>query len=751
LGKYAVVGKRLPLKDAPEKVTGKALFTGDIELPGMLYAKILRSPYPHARVLKVDTTEAERLPGVRAVLSKNNAPRKKVPIPQYVPSDKVLFDEKVRFVGDEVVVVAAVSEKVAEQALKLIKVEYEELPAVFDPEESMKLGAPLIHDDKQQNSAGTLELSEGDIEEGFRVADYIFEETFRTTAQRHASMETHCAIASFDATGKLTIWSPTQVPFQLQELLAGYLDLPMSKVKVIKPYFGGGFGSKIDIFVEHIAALLSIVTGKPVKLVLTREEEFTTTVSRHAIIIRLKVGVKKDGTLSAIHACAISNEGAYLYKPAPLSLAGRGMIRTYRCPNTKFEGCRVHTNLMSAGAMRGYGNPQGHFAIESMVDMIAEKLGIDPVEYRLKNRRQQGDIGIGGLPINVCGLSDCLAKGKELIGWEKRGKVENNGGIKKRGIGMACYTHGTGTLLPLPNYSAVSIRINADGTVQLSTGIADLGTGSNTTLAQIVAEELGISLDAVDVISGDTSTTPYDEGAYACMTLYTAGNAIRLAVAKIRQQILLRAAQKLEVAPESLEFKAQRIYVKNNPEKGIAYSGLTSEASKAKGGRITFMAEAGFENTAVPPSFGAQFAEVQVDTETGQVEVLKMVSVMDTGTAINPMVVEGQIEGALQQGIGFSLTENPLVDQLTGKLLNPDFQNYTVLTALDMPKTEVGLVETYEPTGPFGAKGMSEPPMSGTAPAIANAIYNAAGIRLTELPMTSENVFKVMNGLLRSS
>jgi len=488
------------------------------------------------------------------------------------------------------------------------------------------------------------------------------------------------------------------------------------------------------------------MTGNPVKLVLTREEEFSATLSRHEYILRLKVGIKKDGTLTAIEAHVISNEGAYVYKTGPLGVAAMAMTVTYKCPNTRFEGHRVYTNMMCAGAMRGYGGPQAHFAMESMMDMIAEKVGIDPVEFRVKNYRQEGDKGFANLSITVSGLAECLAKGKEQIGWERRGKPGNSVNAKKRGIGMACFTHPTGTTGFLQDYSAASVRINEDGTAHLFVGAADLGTGSNTTLAQIAAEELGLDLDGVDVVSGDTSTVSFDRGALASKTLYTAGNAVRAAVADVKQKILLRAAEKLEVDAGVLEFQDRRIYIKKTPEKGISYSELVREASKAIGGNVTFLGEASFENTSFPQSFGAQFAEVEVNTETGHVEVLKIVAIQDNGKAINPTVVEGQIEGALQQFIGYALTEAPIVDKKTGEMLNPDFANYVVLTALDMPKVEVGLVETYEPTGPFGAKGMSELPTLGIAPAIANAIYNAIGVRFTEIPITLEKVVKALDG-----
>jgi len=745
---YSVIGKRSPLKDAAVKVTGKATFTRDMELPGMLYAKILRSPYPHAKVLRVDTSEAEQLPGVRAVLSKNNAPRFKMPVTFGGPRDKCAFDDKVRYVGDEVAAMAAVSEKVADEALKLIRVDYEELPAVFDPEEAVKPGAPLIHEDRPENRALPMAVRYGDVEAGFAAADYIFEETFRTQAQRHASMETHCCIASFDMAGNLTVWASHQAPFLLQEVLAEYLDIPLSKVRVIKSYMGGGFGSKLDMLIEHICALLSRMTGRPVKLVLNREEEFSATITRHADVIRLKIGAKKDGTLTAIEAYVLSNEGAYMYKPGVLGVTAAGLTRSYRCPNVKLEGYAVNTNLSCAGPMRGYGHPQAFFALESMMDMVADKLGIEPVEFRLRNFRGVGDEAISGLPITTCGLPECLAKGAEKIGWARRKKPGEVGNAKRRGIGVAGFTHMTGARPGVVrDYSTAFVKLNMDGTAHLLTGAADLGTGCNTTLAQIVAEELGLTLDDVGVTAGDTGVAPFDSGAWASRTLYMCGLAAKAAAADAKQQLLSRAAERLSVEPKDLEVKGGRVYSKLDPGKGLAFKEVTREASENRQGRaLTFLGKASCGNPGFGQSFGAEFAEVEVDTETGQVEVLKIVAALDVGKAINPMVVEGQIEGAIQQGIGYALTENPILDKETGKTLNPNFANYMVLTSVDMPDIEVVLVETNEPTGPFGAKGMSEPPILGVAPAIANAIYNAVGVRLTEIPMTPEKVFKALEG-----
>ena len=739
---YTVVGKRLPLLDAVEKTTGRALFTVDMDLPGMLHARILRSPYAHARVLHVDARQAERLAGVKAVLSKNNAPRSKVPATLGGPKEKVAFDEKVRYVGDEVAAVAAVSKDVAEEALRLIKVDYEVLPAIFDPEETTKPGSPLIHEDKERNIAASVETKVGDTEAGFREADYVFEETFRTSSQRHASMETHASIASFDVSGKLTVWSSTQLPFHIQRLLAEYLDIPMSKVRVVKPYLGGGFGGKLHMVVEHISALLSRMTQRPVRLVSDREEEFSATISRHASIIRLKVGAARDGTLTAIEAQAIANSGAYLSVTGPLRLVGEGLIRSYRCPNLKFQGQSVYTNLTPAGGFRGYGNTQAHFAIESMVDVIARRLGIDPIKFRLKNYKKMGDVGHANTLITSSGLEDCLRMGAEKVGWGVRD--ERVTGAKRRGKGVACLIHRNGTRLGLPDYSAAFVKLNADGTALLLIGAADLGTGCCTTLAQIAAQELGLNFNEINVVAADTDATPFDRGAFASATVYVTGGAVKAAAADAKQQLLSYVGRRLHAAPENLEIRNGQIYGEGIPDKGLTVREVAMEASQAREGARAFLGEASFENPAAAHSFGAHFSEVEVDTETGQVQVVKMVAVHDIGRAINPMVVEGQVEGAVQQGIGYVLTENVAVDQRTGKMLNADFANYMVLTAMDMPRVEVGLVEPVDPTGPFGAKGVGEPSTLGVAPAIANAIYDAIGIRFTEIPITPEKVFQAM-------
>jgi xanthine dehydrogenase molybdenum-binding subunit len=743
---YTVVGKRLPLIDAVEKATGEASFTSDLELPRMLYAKFLRSPLPHAKILGIDTSKAEKLPGVKAVLTKKNTPRIKVPITFGGPRDRYVFDEKVRYFGEEVAAVAATSQEVAEDALRLIKVDYQELPAIFDPTEAMKQGAPLIHDEKPGNIAFPLVVENGNVEVGFREADKIFEETFRTQSQRHCCMETHCCVASFDMAGQLTLWVSHQAPLALQELLSEYFSIPLSKVRVILSYIGGGFGSKLDMLIEHTCALLSQITGRPVKIVLNRDEEFASTLSRHADEIRIKVGVKKDGALTAMESSVISNVGAYMYKLGVLAVTSTGLTMSYRCPNVRFEGYDVYTNLSCAGAMRGYGHPQAFFALESMMDMIAHGLGIDPVEFRLKNFRGVGDIAISGKPITTCGLPECLEKGVEEIHWAKRTKGGRTSKTRKRGIGVACFTHMTG---PRPgklrDYSTAFVKLSTDGSAHLITGAADLGTGCKTTLAQIVAEELGLTIDAVAVTAGDTASAPFDSGTFASRTLYMCGLAAKAAAADAKQQLLIRAAENLGVESEDIEVRGGKVYTKLNPNKGLLLKDITKEANENLEGRaMSFLGKASRGNPGFGQSFGAEFAEVEVSLETGIVEVIKIVVALDVGKAINPMIVEGQIEGAVQQGVGFALTENPVFDGRTGKMLNPTFSSYLVPTSADMPEVKVFLVETIEPSGPFGAKGMSEPCYLGIAPAIANAIYNAVGIRLKDLPMSPEKVLKAL-------
>ena len=743
-----VVGKRLPMIGADEKATGKAVFTVDIKLPGMLYAKILRSPHAHAKILNIDTSKAEKLPGVKAVLTHKEARVRLL--------DEVALDVRVRYVGDKVAAVAAVSEEIAEEALELIDVEYEVLPAVFDAEEAMKPGAPIIHPDvPMMKDRGNLRepifiYGVGDVERGFEEADYIFENRYITQRQSHCSLEPDVGVATWTSSGKLTYWTSAHGAFPIRSILATGLNMPENKVRVIVPHVGGGFGCKYGRLEDILCALLARKAGRPVKLECTREEEFISTRTRSHAVFETKTGVKKDGTFTARYMKAIVDLGAFAHGIVLPERAGAWLMMPYSCPNYRYEGHAVYTNTPSSGAFRGFSSVPGHFATESDVNQIAEELGIDPVSFRLKNRRKLGEMNpYNRSPIDASPLDECMLKGAERIGWwSNRRKTGEGGSVRRRGVGMAAMVHhapglGVGADAERPGWEkegvpgVAEIKINPDGTVHLLIGMADIGEGINTTCAQIAAEELGVHLEDVTVISADTDTTPWGWMVAGSTALMQTGGAVRAAAAKAKRQLFEQAAKALNVAVEDLVAKDRRIYVKRTPERGLTFGEIVGPYSV-----IVFT-----ENYRIPDyvaPFGAQFAEVEVDTETGQVKVLRMVAAHDVGKAINVNIVEGQIEGALQNSIGYALTETLTLDEQTGQVLNPNFLDYKVLGATDMPKIDVILVEHISPAGVFGAKGVGEMGAIPTAPAIADAVYNAIGIRIRELPITPEKIVKAL-------
>jgi len=750
--------------DAIEKVTGEGKYTVDIKLPRMLYGKILRSSYPHARIMSIDTSKAESLPGVRAVITSKDTPL--IPVtcfpPPYSVEDEYIFaHEKVRYVGERVAAVAAESEKVADEAAKMIMVEYEELPPVFDAEEAMKEDAPRIHDEANRNiSRRPIEYEVGDIEKAFGNADYIFEDRYKTQTVCHCSMEPHAVVASFGAEGKLTVWTSTQIPFGIRSLLAQALNMPISKVRVIKPtHVGGGFGSKCDLILEGVCALLSKKSGRPVSMACNRKDEFYGTRVRHPFVVDLKTGVSKNGNFLARQATVFVSSGAYTsHGLTVVGHAGALFGTSYRCPNTKFLGYLAYTNLPVGGAMRGYGNPQITFAVESQIDSIAEALKIDPVEFRLKNHCKRGDELASKWIITSCGLGECIEKGAEKIHWEKRDAIgEKSKGRKRRGIGMASGVHVNGACLGTDTSSAF-VKFNEDGTVNLITGASDIGQGLNTVLAQIVGEELGMSPGNVSIMAADTDNTPMDYGSFACRGTFVAGNAAKVAAKDAKRQLLDHASEMLEAAVDDLEIRNGNISVKGVPEKKIAISHVVVTAQYLKKSEVpTILGRGSYDtvNTQAPDPdswrgnvscgylFAAQFADVEVDIDSGEVRVLKIVSAHDLGQAVNPMAAEGQIEGGIHMGLGFALSEKLVYDG-SGKPINNSFLDYKMHGAADMPKIECVLVETIDPYGPFGSKGLGEPPVVFIAPAIANAIYNAVGVRIKELPITAEKVFKAL-------
>jgi len=784
ISEYEYVGKRVTRVDGLPKVTGEAKYYDDIALHGLLIGKILRSPFPHARIKRIDTTKAEQLPGVKAVLTGKDIPvkftfnyaehldTKKVEKPpkEDVASLRGLMPEpradkaplaidKVRFIGDEIAAVAAVDEDTAIDALSLIEVEFERLPAVFDPSESMKSGAPQIHDDAEGNMAAHLYGEWGNIEEGFKQADLVFENTFKTTHQAHACMETHGCVTSWDALGNLTVWTSTQTPHPFRRELARVLRIPHNKVKVLSEYVGGAFGSKTEMGAYHvICAYLAKKAGAPVKLRLTREEEFMASGCRHPYTLTLKTGVKKDGSITARQVNIIVDKGAYISQGAAVTFycLTVPMPGIYRPANYKYDAKIVYTNKQPPTGFRGFGNPQAAWAIESQMDIIAEKLGLDPKELRLRDASQPGDITLAGFQVTSCGMSECIKKAAEAIGWDEKRKNK----LPNRGVGMACLFHSSGERGAYGDCdtATATVKVNDDGSVTLFLGSQEIGTGNSTGQAQIAAEALGARIEDIRVLMGNTDLPAFDLGAYASRSTFISGNAVKLAAANAKQQLLQVAANELGVKEEELEAKKSKVFIKSDPSKSLTFQevGIAAYYGKWKQHAIVGVGTWDAPSTLLdhatgkwkPPgmaatyTFGCQAVEVEVNPETGAVKVLRVASAHDVGRALNPTLLEGQIEGAIQQGLGYALSEDMRIEE--GRTLVTDFRDYFLRRAPDMPPIQPILVETNDPVGAYGLKGIGEPAMVPVAPAVANAVYHAVGVRISELPITREKVLTAM-------
>ena len=751
MDELSVVGKPVPNIHGIAQVKGEAIYAGDIFLPRMLHGKILRSPYPHARVVSIDVSKAEKLPGVKAVVTGRDIPREKYGIAPKAGDEYALAIDKVRYIGDEVAAVAAVDEETAEEALELIDVEYEILSAIFDPEEAMKPGAPLIHD-VPNNISFIIRKEMGDVDRAFEEADYVRQDRFTTQAQAHAPLEPHAAVASYDPSGKVTLWSAKQIPFFLRRNLAKTMGLAESAVRVIKPPVGGGFGGKIDMFaLDFCAAWLSKMTGRPVKIVYTREESMTATRYHYPMVIELKTGVKRDGTILAQEFKMIADGGAYnSTAPILLTLSALFSMLPYKVPNIRFAGYHVYTNKPATGPLRGHGVPQMRFASESQMDMIAQDLGIDPVEMRLKNAIVAGMRHPHKLTIRTCGFSETLEKASQAIGWkEKRGK--RNG----RGVGVGCSGYVCGVKNMRNIGSGAIIKVDENGAITLLTGAADIGQGCDTVLCQIAAEVLGVTVDDIRITAADTELTPLDAGTFGSGVTLRAGNAVKAAALSARNKILEVVAEHLEANISDLEAKGGRIYVKGSPERGVAFKEALKMCRYA--GRPMPIVGRGFYQ---PPTkepytlltvdgdispaytFSTQAAEVEVDRETGVVRVLKLVSAHDGGNPINPLTLEGQLDGSMVMGMGWATMENPYWED--GQALNPTLLDYRTATSMDVPEMEGIHVSTFDPEGPFGAKEAGEGTMIGVAAAIANAIYDAVGVRIKSLPLSPEKVLRAI-------
>lgn len=755
-----VVGRNLRKVDGVKLVTGRPAFTDDISLPGMLIGKILPSPRAHARIRRIDVSRARALPGVHAVLTYKDVPR--VPHttagqawPEPSPKDTYLLDSKVRFVGDRVAAVAAETRAIAEQALRLIEVEYEDLPPALDIEQAMAPGAPVIHDepdsrdihDASRNIAGYILKEIGDVEQGFRESDLVFEREFRTHRQQHCPIEPHITISWLDPDDRLVIRSSTQVPYHARRQVSQILQIPLQRIHVIKPRLGGGFGGKQEMLLEDICGALTLATRRPVKIEYTREEEFYMARSRHPQILRMKMGLKRDGTILASQLTVLATTGAYgSHATTVQGNTGSKVLPLYRAPNMRFECHIVYTTTPVAGAFRGYGCPQGFFAQETLVDEIAHELKMDPIELRRKNMIRLGDLdqlsaelgeGRRGLPrlIRSCGLPECLERGAAAIDWERERQAQPaGGGPVRRGVGVACSMQGSG--IAGIDWASALIKLNEDGSYHLLAGASDVGAGADTVLAQIAAETLGVTFDKITVTSGDTDITPFDVGAYASSTTIISGGAVKKTAEKVRGQVLALASKMLEAPAEDLVCRDNRVETKDGVKSVTMYD-LAMHATYRE--KVQIIDSASHFNTDSPPPFCAQFAEVEVDTETGEIRVLHLVTAIDCGTPINPKQAEGQVEGAVTQGLGYALTEEMKLDA-QGRMVNPSFLDYKILSAKDMPRLTTILVPTEEPLGPYGAKSIGEVAINTPGPAALNAVFHAIGVRFRKLPVRPEDV-----------
>jgi putative selenate reductase molybdopterin-binding subunit len=765
-----VVGKPERKVDAIKLAKGNPAFVDDIEMRGMLYAKMLYSPHAHARIVSIDDSKARALPGVRAVLHHENVARVRYAsggqsYPNPLPYDQVSFDNKVRHVGDRVAVVAADTIDIAEQAVRLIDVEYEVLPAVFDENEAISGSAPVIHDepdmegahDAARNIVQHIDAEVGDVESGFAAADMVIERTFRVHQVQQAPIEPHIAIAWLDSDERLVIRTSTQVPFHVRRMVAPLLDMPVRDIRIIKPRIGGGFGVKQEMLIEDIVGHLALVTGKPVRLELNREEEFVSSRTRHPQTITFTTGVDKDGTLVAQRMRTVGNTGPYGTHALTVQMvSGLRGLSSYNCPNKKFDCDVAYTNTPVAGAYRGYGAPQALFALEAHMEDVAAELGMDPLVFRRKNWTKVGDpldvaaeLGEGAaemkfIPVvTSSGMDECVVQGQRAVGWHRRNDPEwvrpaDRPNIR-RGLGFAMCMHGSA--ISGLDMGGASIKINDDGSFNLLIGATDLGTGADTILAQMAAEVLGVSTADIVVYAADTDMTPFDVGAYASSTTYVSGMAVKKSAEDVARQIRTRAAMMLDIdSPGDVELKDRAAYAPDGRSVTLAEVALHS---LHQDDQHQIMATASYVAPDSPPPYAAQFAEIEVDIETGQVTVESLVMAVDCGVPINPLTSSGQVEGGMVQALGYGHCEEMALDE-TGKMVNARFGPYKIYRADEMPRIEAYLVQTMEKSGPFGAKAIAEIPKDGVAPAIRNAIFNATGTQIDNLPFTPERVWRAL-------
>ncbi len=760
---FSQVGHNVTKVDGMALATGGSLFVADLAPEHALCGKILTSPHAHARIRHIDISRAEALEGVHAVLYYGNVPR--VPhttagqgFPEPSPYDTYMFDSKVRFVGDRVAAVAAETPEIADLAMSLIDVEYDVLEPVFDPVAALQPGAPVIHDepdahvvipvpyDKDRNLAALVATSVGDVDGALSRCDLVVSGTYHSQYAQHCPIEPHIVLCEPDPYGRVRITSSTQVPFHVRRIVAQCCEIPVRQIRVVKPRIGGGFGAKQEVLIEDVVTMLCLRSGQPVLMEYSRKDEFVSSRTRHPSVCTTTLGFSSDGKIQAMRMHIVLNTGAYGSHALTVgSNCGSKVLPMYPCDHIDFRMEAAYTNLPVGGAYRGYGATQAVFSMECLVDEAARKLNMDPLELRVKNHIRSGmgspifkALGEGTegveMTIGSCGLPECISLGAEAIAWSQPREKTGN---RRRGVGMAILMQGSS--IPHVDMGAATIKLNEDGSFNLLMGATDLGTGSDTVLSQIAAEVIGVDTSMILPLSSDTDITPFDVGAYASSTTYLSGSAVKKTALLIRAQILEIAAEMLHCTPDVLTIENGRILggAKEISIGDVALYSLYSHNQKQ------VIASASHVTEKSPPPFAAHFAEVEVDMETGFVQLLKYVSAVDCGTTIHPKLAEGQTEGATLNGISFALTEEYLFNE-KGRMLNPNFGHYKIFTTMDLPEMVTIMVPTFETTGPFGAKSVSEISINGALPAISNAIHDAAGIRMTRGPFTPERVLSAL-------
>lgn len=755
------VNQAVPKVDSKALITGKPVYTDDLAPKDCLVVKVLRSPYAHALIQEIKTDTAMKVPGIVCVLTYQDCPNKRFTMagqtyPEPSPYDRLILDQRVRFVGDAVAIVAGETEEAVDRALKMIKVKYEVLEPLLDfrkakdneilvhPEDNWESLCPVGADNKR-NLCASEENVYGDLEGTFAKCKYVVEETYHTKANQQAMMETFRTFTYMDAYGRLNVVSSTQVTFHVRRILATALDIPKSKIRVIKPRIGGGFGAKQTVVTEVYPALVTMKTGRAAKIIYTREESMIASSPRHEMELTVRVGADENGIIKAMDVYTLSNTGAFgEHGPTTVGLTGHKSIPLYgKIEAFRFAFDVVYTNVMSAGAYRGYGATQGIFAVESAVDELAAKMGVSAMELREKNLVKEGQImpAYYNEPANSCALDRCLARAKEMIGWDEKYPVRDMGNGKVRSVGAAMAMQGSG--ISGVDTGAVAIKVNDDGFYSLMIGASDMGTGCDTILAQMAADCLDCEMDQIIVSGVDTDSSPYDCGSYASSTTYVTGMAVIKTCESLKNKIMERGAQYLEVPAEEVEFDGKKvIHLPSGKEISLKEIGNNVMCNSNE----PLMASEANSSPISPPPFMAGIAEIELDKETGKVELVDYVAVVDCGTVVNPALARVQVEGGIAQGIGMALYEDVVYNK-DGKNFSNSFMQYKIPTRLDVGDIRVEFESSYEPTGPFGAKSIGEIVINTPSPAIANAIYNATHVRLRELPMTAEKIYRGMQEL----